>query len=173
MKVIFLDIDGVLNNQETLLRNDELDNILLLRLKTLVDKTGAKIVLSSSWRTCFNPLRILMDRFNEIGLFISSLTPNGVSVDWIEKQGYIPTARYFFTKNNIDGNRHYITTDRGAEIFKWLSTHQDIESYVILDDEAFDILNYFPNNFIKTNSLIGLTEENIQQAEKILTKTTR
>ena len=53
MKVIFLDIDGVLNSDRTPNpRNFPyiVDPKLLARLKKLVAKTGAKVVLTSSWR---------------------------------------------------------------------------------------------------------------------------
>jgi hypothetical protein len=53
MKVIFLDIDGVLNCEKT--PNPRkfpyfVDKRLLARFKKLLDRTGAKVVLSSSWR---------------------------------------------------------------------------------------------------------------------------
>lgn len=53
MKVIFLDIDGVLNCDKT--PNPRkfpyvVDKKLLARLQKLLDRTGAKVVLSSSWR---------------------------------------------------------------------------------------------------------------------------
>jgi hypothetical protein len=53
MKVIFLDIDGVLNCKKT--RNPRqfpyvVDKRLLRRFNRLLDRTGAKVVLSSSWR---------------------------------------------------------------------------------------------------------------------------
>ena len=53
MKIIFLDIDGVLNCSKT--PNPRkfpyvVDRKLLRRLKRLLDRTGAKVVLSSSWR---------------------------------------------------------------------------------------------------------------------------
>ena len=53
MKVIFLDIDGVLNCKTT--PNPRqfpyvVDKKLLARLMRLLDRTGAKVVLSSSWR---------------------------------------------------------------------------------------------------------------------------
>lgn len=50
-KVIFLDIDGVLNDEG--LRYDEghiIDNQFVLNLRRIIDKTGAEIVLTSSWR---------------------------------------------------------------------------------------------------------------------------
>jgi hypothetical protein len=53
MKVIFLDIDGVLNCKKT--RNPRkfpyvVDPKLVRRFKRLLDRTGAKVVLSSTWR---------------------------------------------------------------------------------------------------------------------------
>ena len=53
MKVIFLDIDGVLNCKKT--PNPRkfpyvVDKRLLVRFKRLLEKTGAKVVLSSTWR---------------------------------------------------------------------------------------------------------------------------
>jgi hypothetical protein len=53
MKVIFLDIDGVLNcNTTPNPRNFPyvVDKKLVVRLKKLLDRTGAKVVLTSSWR---------------------------------------------------------------------------------------------------------------------------
>ena len=53
MKVIFLDIDGVLNCDKT--RNPRkfpyiVDKKLLARFTKFLDRTGAKVVLTSSWR---------------------------------------------------------------------------------------------------------------------------
>jgi hypothetical protein len=53
MKVIFLDIDGVLNSDST--PNPRkfpyiVDTRLLARFQELVSKTGARVVLSSTWR---------------------------------------------------------------------------------------------------------------------------
>ena len=53
MKIIFLDIDGVLNCEST--PNPRkfpyvVDKKLLVRLKGLLNRTGAKVVLSSTWR---------------------------------------------------------------------------------------------------------------------------
>ena len=53
MKVIFLDIDGVLNCDKTPnLRKLPyvVDKKLLTRLRKLLDRTGAKVVLTSTWR---------------------------------------------------------------------------------------------------------------------------
>ena len=53
MKIIFLDIDGVLNcrnSKSSCFGIMGVDNIKVEVLKSIVDKSGAKIVLISSWR---------------------------------------------------------------------------------------------------------------------------
>ena len=59
MKVIFLDVDGVLNsdeyfnnikNKETTDIESEIDINTIVDLKKAIDETGASVVLSSSWR---------------------------------------------------------------------------------------------------------------------------
>lgn len=63
MKVIFLDIDGVLNCQQTIERHNGfigIDPVKVKILNNIIQKTGAEIVLSSSWR--------LDDNWNEVML---------------------------------------------------------------------------------------------------------
>ncbi|MBV9554882.1 MAG: hypothetical protein JO032_19040, partial [Alphaproteobacteria bacterium] len=60
MKVIFLDIDGVLNSKQT--PNPRkfpfiVDPVLLARLERLIALTGAQPVLSSNWR--YDPVGML------------------------------------------------------------------------------------------------------------------
>ena len=64
MRVIFLDIDGVLNCDQT--QNPRkfpyvVDRKLLRRLKRLLDRSGAKIVLSSTWRC--DPVGLLAAKY--------------------------------------------------------------------------------------------------------------
>ncbi len=170
MKVIFLDVDGVLNSDASLMTDDALEEALILKLKQLVEQTNAKIILSSAWRMCFGPLRTLMNWLDCAGLHLSGMTQNGVRVDWLKEQGYTPTRKYLDVRDDYNGNEYEYTTDRGAEILKWLSDHKNIESFVILDDEAVDITPYFPNNFIKTNFRTGLTDADAHAAFDILMK---
>ena len=163
MKIIFLDVDGVLNSTNSLMTDTSLEKLPIRNLKILVDSVGAKIVLTSTWRLCFNPLRELMDELAAAGLSIYSMTPEGASISWLKTKGFAPTNRFIDTTNNI-------TTDRGAEILRWLNEHKDVDSFVILDDEIFDIKSYFPFNYVKVNFANGLTFEDIAAAHKILSK---
>ena len=72
MKVIFLDIDGVLNsddyidiakNSQGIERHIDIDKVKLL--KKAIDETGAKTVLTSSWRNSkdIGPLREFLAKY--------------------------------------------------------------------------------------------------------------
>lgn len=113
MKVIFLDIDGVLNsdeyfdktknlNIEGIRRDIDVEKIELL--KKAIDETGAKVVLSSSWRYTkkAQDLKELLAHYE----IYADVTP--------------------FIQNN-----------RGVEIKQWLSDNQNVEDFVIVDDEIF------------------------------------
>lgn len=114
MKVIFLDIDGVLNSDEYFdkIQNLNIEGIesqvdieKILLLKKAIDETGAKVVLSSSWR----------------------YTRNGKSLKELLSRYGISTESTPFIQN-----------ERGLEIKQWISDNQNIEDFVILDDEIFD-----------------------------------
>ena len=75
MRVIFLDIDGVLNCKTT--RNPRklpyvVDAKLLRRFKRLLDRTGAKVVLSSTWR--YDPAGLFSAR--HAGIPFVGVTPD-------------------------------------------------------------------------------------------------
>ena len=84
MKVIFLDVDGVLIHNESLDGiNLHIDEENVKTLKEIVDKTDAKIVLSSSWRKEYNNdlpgkrnrYKVLENILNRNGLEIYDRTP--------------------------------------------------------------------------------------------------
>ena len=170
-KVIFLDIDGVLNSTKTLYEDSSLEDNLILNLKEIVNKTEAKIILSSSWRLSTYAIAKLMDNLDRFDLVISGMTCDGVDLDWLKKYEFDTTKKYLDTKFDYDENKQIkITHDRGAEIFKWLCYHYDC-AYVILDDEIEDIKPYFDESVIvKTSYKTGLTKEDVKKAIQILNK---
>ena len=50
MKVIFLDVDGILTYINSGEQNEGIDETRVERLKEIVDETDAKIVIISSWK---------------------------------------------------------------------------------------------------------------------------
>lgn len=186
MKIIFLDIDGVMNSglhtQELysaytrgeLTKREYYDTFdmpykeTLEALKYIIDNTGAQVVLSSTWR--LNPENIvkLNKCFEPYGFSIIDRTCSGVYLTDIEKLGFNTKKCYsvYFTKNDLK-----YSTDRGAEIAMWLSKHSNIESFVILDDDSADIKQYYPKNFVQTDFYgDALNMECAEKAIKILNK---
>lgn len=157
MKVIFLDVDGVLNSEfsREKERNNfdnwmehEVSEMHVNNLKKIVDATGAQIVLSSSWRFdhpkatgrdfIADPLMKVLDRkLKAVGLDIIDVTP--------DLRGKI----------------------RGVEIQDWLDRHSEVERFVILDDDV-DMMEEQKPFFVNTTFKNGLTEEMANKAIEIL-----
>ena len=187
MKVIFLDIDGVLNGYNkwnTLLYKiiDALNSEKLRlwykkeitpfgvherkvkRLAKIVKATNAKIVISSSWRIILNntPYDKLTKNYKRlIDLFIK------YDMDIFD-----------ITPSSVDGKRD-------KEIITWLSRHEkDVENFIILDDEnTFLEVFHHDERFIQTSSVkygemirgynkedTGLKNKHVKRAIRILNR---
>lgn len=158
IKALFLDVDGVLNCQYSKSRCDGyigIDGDKVHRLAQIVSATGAKIVLSSTWRLGYtrykqnlpHHMKYLNRKLRKEGLSIYSVTP--------------------------DLSRH--GDARGKEINTWLEDHknENIVSWVVLDDEWFyDFGLYNINNhLVDTHYYVpngGLTDEDVKKAIQIL-----
>lgn len=166
MKVLFLDIDGVLNGDGTKDRIPPEDIIamafpdapyvgvfpdkdggegmtglcpsLLTRLQRIVGAVpDAEIILSSSWRKRF-PLFAIENLMAKRGfdIKIAGKTPNG------------------------DGHR-------GREILAWLETRPDVRAFVILED-GHDIDPPLTSHWVAPNSRTGLSDMDVEGAIRIL-----
>lgn len=163
MKVIFLDIDGVLNtsNSYTVSSNLQLpiDNFRLNYLRYIVEKTDAKIVLSSSFRHFFQK-------------------ENNVMVPKTLKGKKLYDLFYRFGITIYDVTQ--ITKDkREYQIKEWLEQHNDVESFVILDDDPslfYELKDrLIQTSIIRKNNLLmtmddstGLCEYHIPQIVDML-----
>ena len=164
MKLIFLDIDGVLNVIGQ--GYDEFGQIfhphLEKNLDTIIKETNAKIVISSTWR--MNGLETMqrMWKYRNIAGEVIDITPTEVDV---VNRG---TCEFFDQ------------VDRGYEIQQWIDDNKDkIESYCIIDDDN-DMLPSQQNNFVRTANNIdhadcvdigyGLTKECAKKAIEILNR---
>lgn len=177
MKVVFLDIDGVMNSTEEMIAlynqyGSSINNTLpssakCKLLKQLVDETGARLVLSSSWRLSLNAIQKLIDLFEPYNLILSGFTCHEVESKKFKNTLYEDIKPRY--QHTIGDFGTYIE-DRGAEIAAWLLDHPTVENFVILDDEDTDIKAWFPDNIIKIDTKHGLTEEDVINAIKLLTK---
>ena len=151
MKVIFCDVDGVLNNAGTKARSPNgytgVSDELIRRLKKIVAETGAAIVLSSDWRlTRDDPVhgrdyRYLVRRLRFVGQL--KIADHTVDISW----------RF-----------------RGLEIRTYLKEHPQITEYAVLDDLPFrDFYSCgLLGNLVLTDPKKGLTDADVERAVKIL-----
>ena len=163
-KIIFLDIDGVLNCRNTFIekkqervfyskfleKNDynlvklamcDIDFYKLQLLKYITLETGAKIVVSSSWKN-LRVYTLIEEELINKGLPIIDSTP-------------------------------YINNKRGAEIRKYLSENK-VDDFIIIDDDIFDDYDEeLLNHLVKTDFYNeGLNEEKTEEAISFFRKRT-
>lgn len=150
MNVIFLDVDGVLNCRHTRIRTSDgwcfVDDYLVVRLKNLVARSGARVVLSSTWREGWNQedeskndisFIELRNKFNEFGIEI------------FDRTGEMRMHRWQSIKEYME------------------RPHEDpIEHYVIIDD--WDDMGEYISHLVWTNPSTGLTDEDVEEALRIL-----
>lgn len=150
MKLIFLDVDGVLNDNDTrTLTRDGwcfVDDEKVSNLAKIVKATGAEIVLSSSWRNdwhredeSLNSLAFedLRNKLREFGLTLMSKTG-----DW--------------------------SLSRGREIQEWLDkwNGEPVENFLIIDD--WDDMAPIHGHFLKTDPARGLDAGCVKEAISFL-----
>ena len=171
MKIIFLDIDGVLNTINTFrLRKEEykktgkyilaIDECRVEYLKRIIDESEAKIVLTSAWRRDF------IKKENKI-----------IAVEENAKK-----LQELFLKYDIEiydiVSVDYGDRNREKQIKEWLEKSDDIEDYIIIDDELCsykDLANRviktkFMNNNVLDENGLGLSENHIETAINLLNK---
>ena len=165
-KYIFLDFDGVIT---TLKSRYNLDKSKCDLIQRIIDKTGAKIVVTSSWR--YSTVEETKSSLTKIDDRVT-FTPR-----WVDDIVGV-TIRAF---QYLDKSKIHLDTPRGVEIKQWIDTHihsdnghnylykqvgKDFE-YIILDDDS-DMLLEHSNHFIKTDAYEGITEDQVELAIKIL-----
>lgn len=147
-KIIFLDVDGVLNCRKTKRRTANnytfVGSRQLKNLKHIISTTGAKVVLSSDWRYDRDNPKLnsdyleLRDELLRYGIQFYGFTPE------------LPSAH------------------RGAEIAQWLAEHTEVLNFVILDDRADIEPN--KNHWVQTTMSHGLGTEETNKAIEFLMK---
>lgn len=134
MKILFLDIDGVVNCATTNFKTPlwPLDRYMAFLVGKIVMYSDCHIVLSSSWR---NHPEGAAEVKKVIGYPVLDITCRS----WYDK-----------------ATNHHST--RGEEIQNWLDHHFETEKYAILDDDS-DMLPHQMPNFFKTSWKTGITDE--------------
>lgn len=155
--IIFLDIDGVLNTEWWHLNKgknthqdqygDTFDPKAVANLALIIEKTGAEIVISSSWK--FSGLESMQAMWRERKLpgKVIDITPNTVSDEILLK---------------ADPEELDKMPLKGYDIEEWLSKNgEQVKNYIILDDEN-NFLPYQWSNLIRTNPEYGISKEDAE-----------
>jgi hypothetical protein len=146
LKVLFLDIDGVVLSGEELQRtrnNRYLPPDKIAMVKAVCDRVGAVVVVSSTWRYSEET----RDQFTSVGLSLHS--------DW-------RTPRAKVRESGL-----LIAATRGGEIASWLADHPEVASWAIVDDDS-DMLPEQLARFVKTGFQKGLQAHHCARLCEIL-----
>ncbi len=154
MNVIFLDVDGVLNDQDLIFekyKTQELeisrDKLLLLK-EIIISNDDTKVVLSSSWR---------IGLLRKNGKIVADTTYHKEFLELLEEYGI---EIYDITPSMMN---------RTEEIRYYLDNNKDIDGYVVLDDDLVDDENQVRTDFFNG----GLTEEHVTLAIDMLKRKKR
>ena len=165
-KIIFLDFDGVIT---TMASRYKLDRYKCDLLQQIIDRTGAKIVVSSSWRS--GSAEETIADLKETSTFLKPFVPS-----WVDEIVGVTIRAYAHIKKGV-----HLGIPRGVEIKQWIDTHlhRDEEGhyqrkkvgedfqYIILDDDS-DMLLEHADHFIHTDTYLGLSQDDAIRAVCIL-----
>ena len=158
-KIIFLDIDGVLNPKWWISKKPSdkygvfFETNAVANLGKIIEETGAEIVVSSSWKNI--GLVELQNMWRDRGLpgKLVDITPDYMSDEILLKED----------SANVD----YLY-ERGSEIQGWLLLHgDDVGRYVIIDDMD-DILPEQQFHFVQTDPEVGITNDDVKKVVHLL-----
>jgi hypothetical protein len=157
MKIVFLDFDGVLNH-ERMFDNDDYDTWkrfsapAVERLNTIVRRTGARVVVISTWRT-----------WNSVEKLRTLLAEEGFVGEVLDHTPIL----YPTTASVLDPNPG---ETRCTEIMQWIDAWPERPArFVVLDDLALEQL---AAHQVKTEWTTGLLDEHVEAAVDLLGETT-
>ena len=154
MKCIFLDIDGCINCSKTTKRLESapdftfVDTRKVLRLRNIVERTGAQLVLSSTWRFGADPKAFYLEKMAYCEL-LEEFRRVRCPI-WTGITPYLPSAK------------------RWQEINAWLILHPEVDEYIILDDWGEDEFRPMMSHLVKCDPREGLTKERAELAIQML-----
>lgn len=146
MDVLFLDVDGVLNWDDLRRGSPSCDVVsqeAIERIRDLCEKFDLSIIVSSTWRRYPDLMEILEKGLIKSCLRIWDTTPTDLDT---------------------------CNRGRGVYISKWLENHGDVTSYIIIDDDIYDMQDH-KGHCIKTDDKEGFTEAKLKEAIELYEST--
>ncbi len=152
VRVVFLDIDGVLNSERYLddyppdedyaVRSIEwwrqmLDPDAVARLNRILDAADASVVVASTWRYSLD--------LKQLQFVLEGAGFTGQVIDSTDKNSRVP---------------------RGQLAKQWLRNHPEVDGFVIVDDQADQ--EPLLDRFVQTSWETGLQDEHVTRACELL-----
>ena len=157
IKILFLDVDGVLNSFKTL-ELDDVDKELVLRLGNIIQTTGCKIVLSTTWR---------LDAESKEKLFKAMREKAGIPVSSdMDKQPNV----YMGDTGECSSDTLNFEAMRSEEIMDSLNdigSRYKVTHWAAVDDMKLGIncklqvIDGFEDHFCQTDGAEGMTKDNM------------
>ena len=181
LKIIFLDIDGVIRpfpkkgesnypygESDRYPYNMEIDRCCVERVKQIINETGAKLVISSTWGRQLKHQAVLV-----------ALASNGLNGPYVLPQdvGEEEKVRDLYRDEDklwgVAFTRKKMSSEKSHEIGFWLSDYSKyIDSYIILDDNDIypDYEEFKERNrrHVKTNGNTGIIDDDVKEAINLL-----
>lgn len=161
MKVIFLDIDGVLNYTQWYVsdrnpgningQEGDIDPMCVERVLRICKETGAKVVISSDWRISWEGTLMRLERMGLTRDIVIDKTPELI---WTRM------SMHDYMLSEEDEGYEF---SRGKEIDLWLEAHPECTNFVIIDDRC-DFTEEQEPHFVHVNSMCGLSDDDVDIA---------
>jgi hypothetical protein len=154
MKIIFLDMDGVLCTNRAHIAQGGIQGMPNHSFMDALDREGVGM-LTAIEKKCGDILYVLSSTWRK------RHTKKEME-DWLRRYGWTGEFHPDWRTGELNG-------PRGLEIEEWLSRHPDTENYVILDDSG-DMLESQKYHFVQTDDYNGIMAENYWHMERIFEK---
>lgn len=168
IKILFLDVDGVLNTYDTKKESETtgINKSICERLGKIIEETQCKIVLSSTWRLdegSKNKLFLEMRQMANIQIYNDLSKPNNV---------------YLGDTDDLDpdfnGNEGAVRTDEIMAKLTDCKLVSNVTHWVAVDDLKLgrntkrEIVPGFEDHFVQTDETKGITQGKMQDIINIL-----
>lgn len=140
MKIIFLDIDGVLNNCQAIsvFHESSTKSLCIEILNFIIQETGSKVIIISSWKDNFD--------------FQNTIKP------MLYKRGIMPESIIGCTEKDVV---------KELGIMKYLAENS-VDNFVIVDDALECADSDLVARYVQTNTHTGLVPEDIDKIINVL-----
>lgn len=183
MKLLFLDIDGVLNGHEFCegAQSNTIRPAAIESLNYVLREVSPKVVLSSAWRYMIHCRAMTLLGFEYLLRTHGTcgIVGNLIGVTCRDEEcGHCGNKHKKRDRQQSDSDGNLLcgkcgqASSRGDQITAWLRGRTDVESYVAVDDENYGITKA-GHPLVQTNGAWGMTMTDAKRIVRHLKKSRR